>query len=70
MWVPAPSLTGASWRTSSYTSGANNCVEVADFPTVAAVRDSKNPTGPALLFARREWASFVRTVQGGRLDLG
>ncbi|MCX4387283.1 DUF397 domain-containing protein [Micromonospora peucetia] len=54
-------LTGALWRksTRSGTSGGN-CVEVADnLPGVVAVRDSKDPTGPALTFAPTAWRAFL-----------
>lgn len=56
------------WRKSSY-SGANggNCVEVADLAPVVGVRDSKNPAGPALLFAPAAWAAFLADVKAGRL---
>ncbi|ALO08339.1 hypothetical protein AQF52_2745 [Streptomyces venezuelae] len=44
-------LSNARWRKSSYSDGdGGNCVEVLDdVPGVVPVRDSKNPTGPALL---------------------
>lgn len=54
-------LTGARWRksTRSGTSGGD-CVEVADnLPGVVAVRDSKDPYGPALSFGPAEWRAFV-----------
>ncbi len=54
-------LTGAQWRKSSRsgTSGGN-CVEVADnLPGVVGVRDSKDPTGPALAFGPAAWRRFV-----------
>jgi hypothetical protein len=35
-----------------------------------AVRDSKNPDGPALLFTRREWEAFLGGVRDGQFDLG
>jgi hypothetical protein len=52
---------------SSYSTGANNCVETAcpDTPPWAgllAVRDSKAPDGPALLFSARSWAEFTAGV--------
>ncbi|WP_327006856.1 DUF397 domain-containing protein [Dactylosporangium sp. NBC_01737] len=56
-------LTGAVWRKSTR-SGSNggNCVEVAgNLPGVVAVRDSKDPDGPALTF---EAATFVAFVEG------
>lgn len=57
-------LTGARWRKSarSGTSGGN-CVEVADnLPGVVGVRDSKDPSGPALTFGAAAWRAFVDQV--------
>ncbi|NYH43054.1 hypothetical protein HNR22_002781 [Micromonospora jinlongensis] len=52
-------LTGARWRTSTR-SGNGECVEVADnLPGVVGVRDSKDPTGPVLMFAPAAWRAFV-----------
>jgi Domain of unknown function (DUF397) len=54
-------LTHADWRKTSY-SGTNggNCVEVArNLPGVVAVRDSKNPGGPALVFTPADWEAFT-----------
>ncbi|KXK59125.1 DUF397 domain-containing protein [Micromonospora rosaria] len=54
-------LTGAQWRTSTRSSGnGGDCVEVADnLPGVVAVRDSKDPTGPALTFPPAAWHAFL-----------
>ncbi|MCP2259429.1 protein of unknown function (DUF397) [Streptoalloteichus tenebrarius] len=58
------------WRKSTRSNGGNDCVEVAPLAVpVTAYRDSKNPTGAALLFSRAEWTSFVRTIRAGLLDL-
>ncbi|MEU8971746.1 DUF397 domain-containing protein [Streptomyces monashensis] len=58
-------LTGPIWRKSSY-SGSNggDCVEVADVTPRAAVRDSKTPHGPVLLFPARAWSAFTQSVKG------
>ncbi|WP_280437849.1 DUF397 domain-containing protein [Nocardia carnea] len=53
-------LSTAQWFKSSKSSGQGDCVEVAflDGETVG-VRDSKDPTGPALVFGAAEWAGFL-----------
>ncbi|MFY1573404.1 DUF397 domain-containing protein [Verrucosispora sp. WMMD703] len=59
-----PALSGARWHKSSRSSGnGGDCVEVAgNLPDVVGVRDSKDPTGPALLFSPAAWRAFVATV--------
>ncbi|GAA3097294.1 DUF397 domain-containing protein [Streptosporangium carneum] len=63
-------LNAAVWRKSSR-SGDNGgqCVEVAtNLPGVIAVRDSKDPDGPKLLFAPAEWSAFIGGVKVGDFD--
>ncbi len=64
-------LTGATWRKSSYSSAnGGNCVEVArNLPGAVAVRDSKDPHGPKLIFAPAEWEAFTAGVRRGGFDL-
>ncbi|MBM0278637.1 DUF397 domain-containing protein [Micromonospora tarensis] len=59
-------LAGATWRKSTRSGGSGgDCVEVADnLPGVVGVRDSKDPTGPALAFTPVTWATFVSDVKG------
>lgn len=54
------------WVKSSYSGGNGACVEVKS-PAVqtVAVRDSKNPLGPAIDFAPDTWTAFVGAVEGG-----
>lgn len=58
-------LTGATWRKSTYSNGTGgDCVEVADMPGGRhALRDSKNPHGPVLLFSANQWQAFTRGVK-------
>jgi hypothetical protein len=58
-------LTGAIWRKSAKSQTNGGCVEVADLDDVVAVRDSKNPTGPALTFAGAEWDAFLTAIADG-----
>ncbi|WP_432005410.1 DUF397 domain-containing protein [Streptomyces parvus] len=59
-----PDLTAAAWRSSSYSNEeGGDCVQVADgFPGVVPVRDSKNPTGPALVVPAAAWSTFIAEV--------
>lgn len=51
------------FRKSSYSSGRQeNCVEVADFPGGAAVRDSQNPEDGHLTFATTEWSALLGMI--------
>lgn len=60
---PLPALPELAWRTSSYSGGQGNCLEVADdIPDLIPVRDSKRPTGPVITFGRDAWRSFVTRV--------
>ena len=53
-----------TWRTSSYSGNSGGqCVEVANAARLIAVRDSKDPEGPRLAFAREAWEAFAETVK-------
>lgn len=55
------------WFKSTFSNGGGGCVEVA-FGGVA-VRDSKDPDGPALRFTCSEWAAFLAGARDGQFDL-
>nr|WP_219531072.1 DUF397 domain-containing protein [Nonomuraea guangzhouensis] len=60
-------LSAAAWRKSSRSSdNGGQCVEVAmNLPGVVAVRDSKDPNGPKLLFSPTDWKTFVNSLKAG-----
>ncbi|MGV9972016.1 DUF397 domain-containing protein [Nocardia beijingensis] len=64
-------LTGAKWFKSRHSSGdSGECVEVAHLDEgMVGVRDSKNPTGPALVFSPGEWDAFTAGVVDGEFKL-
>lgn len=61
-----PDLTNARWRTSTLSSAkGKECVEVAPLDGTVAVRDSKQPDGPAFVFAASEWRAFAAAARDG-----
>jgi hypothetical protein len=72
----APDLSCATWRKSSYSNGSGgSCVEFAVLSRAArhqhdiAVRDSKDPQGPALTFTARQWRNFTTAIKARQFDL-
>lgn len=65
--MPATELPGVAWRKSRWSGPqGGNCVEVAQLPGgQVAVRDSRHPAGPALVFTAGEWDAFVRGARDG-----
>jgi hypothetical protein len=63
-------LSQAIWRKSTFSNGnGGDCVEIAiNIPGVIAMRDSKDPDGPRLVFTPAEWAAFVAGVRDGEFD--
>jgi hypothetical protein len=58
--MPATRLAGVAWRKSSASGAVGNCVEVAWLPTdQVAVRNSRDPHGPALLYPRPDLATLM-----------
>ncbi|SHE95279.1 DUF397 domain-containing protein [Streptoalloteichus hindustanus] len=63
-------LSHAKWRKSSRSNGGGGaCVEIAATKSVAGIRDSKDPAGPALVVTSTAFAALVDAVKTGRLDL-
>jgi hypothetical protein len=64
-------LDGAVWKKASRSNGngGNNCVEVAFLDAGVAVRDSKDRSGPTLMFTTAEWTAFVDSAKDGEFDI-
>jgi hypothetical protein len=63
--MPAQQIEGADWRKSTF-SGQHNCVEVAMLDGgQVAVRHSRQPAGPALVFTADEWSAFLQGAWHG-----
>lgn len=67
--VQADQLSSAIWRKSSASNPSGNCVEVAGLPGgTIAVRNSRYPSGPALVYTRAEVAAFIVGAKNGEFD--
>jgi hypothetical protein len=65
-----PDLSAAGWRTSSFSQGGSDCVEMAFLPDGSvALRHSKDPHGSVLMYTRREWDAFLKGAKEGEFDL-
>jgi Domain of unknown function (DUF397) len=63
-------LSRAAWRKSTHSSQDGNCVEVAtNLSGIVAVRDSKDHSGPKLMFSRHAWMDFIGVVKAEAFTL-
>lgn len=68
--MPASALPVAHWQKSKRSNPSGNCVELAELPNGAgvALRNSRDPDGPALIYTAAEIEAFVRGAADGDFD--
>jgi hypothetical protein len=61
----------STWKRSTRSSQNGQCMEWSfdHQPGMVAVRDSKNPDGPSLIFTHAEWEAFLDGARKGEADL-
>ncbi len=67
--MDALDLSRAEWRKSTRSGDNGECVEIATVGAHVAVRDSKHPDGPKLVFTGRAWRVFLGGLRHGEFDL-
>lgn len=67
--IPAGQLEGVTWQKSRRSNPSGNCVETALLPSgEVAMRNSRDPEGPALIYTRAEIEAFLGGVRDGDFD--
>ncbi|WP_200306578.1 DUF397 domain-containing protein [Streptomyces adelaidensis] len=66
--IPDASKISTAWQKSSVSGGDGNCVEFAPHDNGIAIRHSKAPNGPALLFTHSEIAAMLAGAKAGEFD--
>jgi hypothetical protein len=67
--IPAGQLAFATWRKALASNPSGSCVEVAALPGgEIAVRNSRYPAGPALVFSQAEISAFLTGAKNGEFD--
>jgi hypothetical protein len=67
--IPATELVGAAWRKSRASNSQGACVEFAPLDDGSvAVRNSRFPEGPALVYTRAEIAAMLDGAKNGEFD--
>jgi Domain of unknown function (DUF397) len=56
-------MTDPAWRTSSYSGGQGNCIEVGSHDDHVLVRDTQDRTGPVLAFSPVSWHELVTRLK-------
>ncbi len=67
--MPATELPDVAWRKSRHSNSQGTCVELAGLPGgEIAVRNSRHPDSPALIYTPAEMDAFIRGAKDGEFD--
>ena len=67
--MPSSHLGRQAWRKGRHSNPSGNCVEVAALPEgLVALRNSRHPSGPALIVPLRDMSAFLRSAKDGEFD--
>jgi hypothetical protein len=67
--LPTSWLGNVRWLKARRSNSQGNCVEVAELPNgEVAVRNSRHPDGPALIYTRLEIEALILAAKSGELD--
>ena len=67
--IDSGSMQGLVWRKSRYSNPSGNCVELAELGDgQVAIRNSRHPSGPVLIYTRAELTAFAHGVKAGEFD--
>ncbi|GGZ12833.1 MULTISPECIES: DUF397 domain-containing protein [Streptomyces] len=67
--MPAPELHGVVWQKSRHSNSQGSCVEFAKLPGGSvAMRNSRHPEGPALVYTPAEIEAMLLGVKDGEFD--
>ncbi|WP_433498912.1 DUF397 domain-containing protein [Sphaerimonospora sp. CA-214678] len=68
-WPSSATLAGSAWRKSRHSNPNGNCVELTVLPNErVAMRNSRHPAGPVLIYGISDIAGFIRSVKEGEFD--
>lgn len=67
--MPAAELGNVRWLKSHYSNATGECVELAALPNgEIAMRNSRFPGGPVLVYTQAEISAFLAGAKGGEFD--
>lgn len=63
-----PERASLLWRKAQLSTNNGSCVEISSIIGKIALRDSKDPSGPVLVYTPAEWGAFLDGAKKGEFD--